>query len=217
MKKYAIHIFTIACTLLALVVSTFAWMLGNQETQLVKTFGLFYGEDEDNTLTVVSQDLSFEVLVQNAEGEYEPFHDYVFDEAIPGEIIPFEIRFYNSANRVVTIDLSISGIDSKKEGEPFEENGQTLIHHTFVSLMGDGDIYQGVAPVEEYKCLGDGLEGLPSEGGHSLVVAANMQIPKQEEAETPYVLHCYFLVDGSVDSGFQDVTLEIGTFVASIH
>ena len=194
MKKYLVHIFTIVCTVLALITSTLAWMLGNQETQFVGSFGMDFGRDEeDNHLYVVSQDLSFEVLVQDTEGVYEPFDKYTFDEAVPGKIIPFEIRFYNSAGRVVSLDLSLSGITSKdREGNIFsveDEDGQviTLIHHTFVSLMSDADFTQGVSAVEEYKCLGDGLTGAPGEEGHSLVVVPNMQIPKPEVEGTPYV------------------------------
>lgn len=223
MKRYAVHILTITCLLLALVTSTLAWMLGNQDTKLVGTFGVdFDGSDDGNTLTVVSQELSFEVLVQDTEGQYEPFNTYTFDEAIPGKIIPFEIRFYNNADRVITIDLSISGIRSYDgEGKQVIEDGKTLIHHTFVSLMADGDFLSGIASVEEYRCLGDGLDGALGESGHSIVVVPNMQIPVPAPAadgeKEPYVMHCYFLVDGSVDSVFQDVRLEIGSFLASIH
>lgn len=228
MKKYALHFATILCAVLILVTVTFAWMLGEQHEQRASRFGLDYGhEEDDHILTVVSQELSFEVLVQDTKGEYEPFETYTFDEAVPGRTIPFEVRFYNNAPRKITIDLSLSGIQSKKvtvgaggeaEETPFIKDGQTLIHHTFVSLMGDGDVFQSVSPVEEYKCLGDGLEGIPDEEeGYSLILVPSMQIPVPEEEGTPYILHCYFLVDGSVDSEFQGVTLEIGSFIAAIH
>ncbi len=221
MKKYVVRLLTMVCALVALVTVSFAWMLGTQELHEVPGLKLDY-TDGEHTLTVVSQELSFEALAEDGTGEdgapvYVPFNSRVFDNAVPGKIIPFVIRFYNHASKPITIDLSLAEITSEKDGAPFSEDGKSLIHHTFISLMSDGDIFHGIMPVEEYKCLGDGLEGDAGSGGHSLIIVSGMQIPVPESEGLAYEMHCYFLIDGSVDAAFQDVSLTIGSIVVAIH
>ena len=180
------------------------------------------------TLDVGSQDLSVWIQMQNEQGEYVTFDEAAMKKAVPGEMIPFIIRFHNNTTSVITVDLSISGLtvtDADTGEFVRDKKGKCLLDYTFMRAVGDEDVFQGVSAVEMYKCLGDGLEGDPGEEGHSVTVLDGLKIPYPSSRDEDYILTCYFFIDGEagswsdgeVCSELQNQAIFIKSFVAVIQ
>ncbi len=218
-KELARRIFTIVCSVFLLITVSFAWMLGNSFNVDIKRLVLDY--TDQYTLDVDSQDLSIWIQMQNEQGEYVTFDEAALETAVPGEIVPFIIRFHNNTTSVITIDLSLSDITVKdaRTGEVVQdsETGHCLLHHMFMRVVGDANVFQNVPATEAYKCLGDGLEGVPGENGYSVTVLDTLQVPYPLNPDEDYILTCYFFIDGEAGPEYQNQAISIKSFVAVIR
>lgn len=213
------HIFALLCLFAVLATVSFAWMLGNQDVETVGRIVVDYDMDTDedgnreHNLSVASQALEFDVLLADESGEYTVPFEKEIKGLVPGRTLRFVMRFENTSGSVMDIGISVGGMTANFLGE----EGESILYYTYMNLYSEGDLYQGVSPSDSYKCLGEGLEGLPGAGGHTVTLFEHVGIPAATESAPYYDVMGYLLLDGTVGPEFQEQSFTIGEFLAILR